>query len=210
MADDDVEISGGIRDKLIEKKQEWAREGRLLTGTTADPSRQRLPPGQRLVTDWPVLDLGAEPNVTPEKFRLDIDGAVEHRLSLRLDEFMALPQTETVSDIHCVTQWSRYDNHWKGVAARDITGGGAAEPRSQPRRFHVVRRIYDQYKIGAVRSARRIRGARMGGQATEPRPWRAGANAGARGCIYGNREMAAAHSVHHQRSSRVLGAARLP
>ena len=95
MADDDVEISGGIRDKLIEKKQEWAREGRLLTGTTADPSRQRLPPGQRLVRDWPVLDLGAEPNVTPEKFRLDIDGAVEHRLSLRLDEFMALPQTET-------------------------------------------------------------------------------------------------------------------
>ena len=93
MADDDVEISGRIRDKLIEKKQEWARDGRLLTGTTADPARDRLPPGQRLVQDWPVLDLGAEPNVTPEKFRLDIDGAVENRLSLRLDEFMALPQT---------------------------------------------------------------------------------------------------------------------
>ena len=42
--------------------------GRLLTGTTADPTRDRLPPGQRLVGDWPVLDLGAEPNVTGEKF----------------------------------------------------------------------------------------------------------------------------------------------
>src|SRR6202166_2916833 len=118
--DDDVTISGGIRDKLIEQKQQWARDGRLLTGHSADPTRERLPPGQRLVRDWPVLDLGAEPNVTAEKFRLDIDGAVAHRLSLRLDEFMALPQTESVCDIHCVTQWSRYDNHWKGVAARDI------------------------------------------------------------------------------------------
>src|SRR5258708_6368602 len=120
MADDGVTIAGQIRDKLIEKKQEWAREGRRRTGRTAAPARERVRPGQRLVRDWPVLDLGAEPDVTPEKFRLDIDGAVEHRLSLRLEEFMALPQTESVSDIHCVTQWSRYDNHWKGVAARDI------------------------------------------------------------------------------------------
>src|ERR1051326_3866437 len=120
MADDDVTITGGFREKLIEKKQEWARDGRLLTGTAADPARDRLPPGQRLVRDWPVLDLGAEPNVTPEKFRLDIDGAVENRLSLRLLDFMALPQTDSVSDIHCVTQWARYDNHWKGVSARAI------------------------------------------------------------------------------------------
>jgi DMSO/TMAO reductase YedYZ molybdopterin-dependent catalytic subunit len=67
------------RDKLIEAKQRWARDGRLLTGTVGDPERDRLPPGQRLVRDWPVLDLGAEPNVTPQKFRLDVDGAVENR-----------------------------------------------------------------------------------------------------------------------------------
>jgi len=132
---------GQIRDKLIEKKQEWARDGRLLTGTTADPARDRLPPGQRLVRDWPVLDLGAEPDVTPEKFRLDIDGAVENRLSLRLDEFMALPQTDSVSDIHCVTQWSRYDNHWRGVAARDIVE--AVRPNPEVR--HVVFTSFDGY-----------------------------------------------------------------
>ena len=38
MAEDDVEITGKIRDKLIERKQDWARDGRLLTGTTADPT----------------------------------------------------------------------------------------------------------------------------------------------------------------------------
>src|SRR6202012_2124697 len=117
---DDVEITGKIRDKLIGRKQDGAREGRLLTGTTADPEQDRLPPGQRLVKDWPVLDLGAQPNVTAEKFRLDVDGAVENRLSLRLEDFMALPQTESLSDMHCVTQWSRYDNHWKGVSAQAL------------------------------------------------------------------------------------------
>ena len=101
--DDETDITGQMRGKLVEAKQAWAREGRLLTGTTADPARERLPPGQRLVKDWPVLDLGAEPNVTPEKFRLDVDGVVENKLCLRLEEFMALPQTESVSDMHCVT-----------------------------------------------------------------------------------------------------------
>ena len=61
MAEDDVEIAGKVRDKLIERKQEWARDGRLLTNTTADPNKDRLPPGQRPVKDWPVLDLGANP-----------------------------------------------------------------------------------------------------------------------------------------------------
>src|SRR5215218_7850604 len=141
MADDDVPILGRIKDKLIEKKQNWAREGRLLTGTQGDPERDRLPPGQRLVRDWPVLDLGAQPNVTPEKFRLDVDGVVEHKLSLRLDEFMALPQSESVSDIHCVTQWSRYDNHWKGVSAQALL----AMVRPKPEAKHVIFHAYDGY-----------------------------------------------------------------
>ena len=88
MTEDD-EIPAGARGKLIERKQDWAREGRLLTGTSADPAIQRLPPGQRLVKDWPVLDLGIQPEVTPQKFRLDVDGAVLNPLSLSWDEFLA-------------------------------------------------------------------------------------------------------------------------
>ena len=63
MAEDDVALTGAIKDKLIEAKQGWARDGRLLTGRTGDPERDRLPPGQRRVKDWPVLDLGVEPDV---------------------------------------------------------------------------------------------------------------------------------------------------
>ena len=106
--------------KLLASKRQWARDGRLLTGTTSDPAQSRLPPGQRLVQDWPVLDLGAQPDIAPDRFRLDIDGAVRRPISLRLPEFMALPQQDSISDIHCVTQWSRYDNAWRGVAAATL------------------------------------------------------------------------------------------
>src|SRR6185312_98225 len=138
---DGITRSGRLKEKLIEAKQDWAREGRLLTGTTADPARDRLPPGQTLVKDWPVLDLGIQPNVPPEKFRLDLDGALENRIGLSLDDFMALPQAESVSDIHCVTQWSRYANRWKGVAARTLLD----LVRPMPEARHVVFHSHDGY-----------------------------------------------------------------
>lgn len=139
--DEHVPLSGRMAQKLIAAKQAWARDGRLLTGTTADPARDRLPPGLRLVRDWPVLDLGVQPDVTAQKFRLDIDGAVAHPLSLHLDEFMALPQEDRVSDIHCVTQWSRYDNRWTGVAARMLLA--MVQPKDEAR--HVIFHSYDGY-----------------------------------------------------------------
>lgn len=119
-SDDGIELTGEIRQKLIETKEGWARDGRLLTGETADPALDRLPPGQTLVKDWPVLDLGVQPEIPAQKFRLDLDGAVENRMSLNLDEFMALPMEQSISDMHCVTQWSRYDNRWTGVTARTL------------------------------------------------------------------------------------------
>ncbi len=141
MDDDDTLPAGHRRDKLIAAKEAWARQGRLLTGATADPARDRLPPGQTLVRDWPVLDLGAQPLVVAAKFRLDVDGAVRRPLSLRWDEYLGLPRTELVSDIHCVTQWSRYDNRWSGVAARTLLG--MVEPKEEAR--HVVFHAHDGY-----------------------------------------------------------------
>jgi len=131
-------MADAMNEKLIEAKKAWARDGRLMTGTMADPEQDRLPPGQRLVRDWPILDLGIEPDVSPQKFRLDLDGAVENRLSLNYDEYMALPFTESVSDMHCVTQWSRYDNHWKGVSARTILEMAKPQKEAKFVIFHAV------------------------------------------------------------------------
>lgn len=139
--DDDVPLTGKVRDKLVETKQGWAREGRLLTGSTADPVAERLPPGQRLVRDFPVLDLGVQPDVTPTNWRLRLEGLVMAPLRLTLDEFMALPQAEHVNDIHCVTQWSRYDNAWAGVAVATLLE--MARPKDEAR--FVAMTSYDGY-----------------------------------------------------------------
>ena len=106
--------------KLTRSKQRWASEGKFLTGHVARPEEERLPPGQHLVRDWPVLDLGKQPDISTERWRLEVDGMVEHPASLDWAGFMALPQTRLTSDIHCVTTWSRYDNDWQGVLTRDL------------------------------------------------------------------------------------------
>jgi len=106
--------------KLIRTKRSWARAGRFLTGTAARPETSRLPPGQHLVRDWPVLDLGVQPAVAEADWRLSAFGLVETPLVWDWAEFNALPQSRFTSDIHCVTTWSRYDNTWEGVATRDI------------------------------------------------------------------------------------------
>lgn len=117
MTDDDVPLLGRIKDKLVATKEKWAGEGRALTGAAGT---SRLPPGQRLVADWPVLDLGITPDITAADWSLKVDGAVEAPLSWTWAEFQAQPQTALVTDIHCVTTWSRYDNAWTGVSARHL------------------------------------------------------------------------------------------
>lgn len=109
-----------LRRKLVESKQRWAKEGRLLTGQAGDPATGRLPPGQKQVKDWPVLDLGNRPGVSQESWRLKIDGLVAHPFDWNWKEFQDQPQIVSVSDIHCVTAWSRFDNRWEGVSARHI------------------------------------------------------------------------------------------
>jgi DMSO/TMAO reductase YedYZ molybdopterin-dependent catalytic subunit len=138
---DDEKPAGRLKDKLIRSKQKWAAEGRLLTGRPDAEHRNRLPPGQREVKTWPVLDLGVQPDVKPENWRLQVLGLVENPVALTLPQFLALPQTELVSDIHCVTAWSRFDNRWRGVASRTLLE--LVKPKPEAR--HIVFHSYDGY-----------------------------------------------------------------
>jgi DMSO/TMAO reductase YedYZ molybdopterin-dependent catalytic subunit len=127
--------------KLTRTKERWAREGRFLTGKTSRPAEQRLPPGQHLTRDWPVLDLGVTPRISQKSWRLDVYGAVENRIFLDWAQFMAQPQSHFTSDIHCVTTWSRYDNQWVGLATRDLLE--ACQPRDDA--HYVVLQSRDGY-----------------------------------------------------------------
>ncbi|QOZ54286.1 sulfite oxidase-like oxidoreductase [Bradyrhizobium sp. CCBAU 53338] len=127
--------------KLTRTKERWAREGRFLTGKVTRPEDQRLPPGQHLTQDWPVLDLGVVPPVSRERWRLDVYGAIEKPVFWTFAEFIAQKQDRFTSDIHCVTTWSRYDNEWEGLATRELLA--ACQPRDDA--HFVVLHSYDGY-----------------------------------------------------------------
>jgi DMSO/TMAO reductase YedYZ molybdopterin-dependent catalytic subunit len=127
--------------KLTRSKERWAAEGRFLTGKVSRPESERLPPGQHLTKDWPTLDLGMTPQISRERWRLDVHGAVENTIFWDFSQFLAQKQAQVVSDIHCVTTWSRYDNRWEGLATRDLLM--ACRPRKEAR--FVVLYSYDGY-----------------------------------------------------------------
>jgi len=136
-----VEDRPGFRGKLVASKQAWARAGRLLTGIEADPATNRLPPGQRMVENWPVLDLGIQPDVPRDAWELTVGGLVETPVTWSFAALLAEPQIEDISDIHCVTSWSRYDNRWQGVSTRHLIG----VVRPKPEAAHVILHGYDGY-----------------------------------------------------------------
>jgi DMSO/TMAO reductase YedYZ molybdopterin-dependent catalytic subunit len=129
-----------MKDQYIAAKERWA----LKMAGKAKPtvrSTDRLPPGQRQVHNFPVLDLGVRPNVTLDQWELKIHGKVENPVTLKWPEFLALPQFNDTSDFHCVTTWSQFDMAWEGVAFFTI----ADLVKPKPEATHVFFKSYDGY-----------------------------------------------------------------
>ena len=82
--------------------------------------KNRVPPNQRLTEKWPVLHHGDVPRIDISKWTFRIFGLVEKERKLSYEEFLALPMVTVLSDVHCVTGWSRLDNTWEGVSTQVI------------------------------------------------------------------------------------------
>jgi len=70
-----------MKDAYIAAKERWARKMRAKQ-SPPHHSGNRLPPAQRLLHDFPVLDLGVQPEVTLAQWELRIHGLVEKPLPL--------------------------------------------------------------------------------------------------------------------------------
>jgi DMSO/TMAO reductase YedYZ molybdopterin-dependent catalytic subunit len=129
-----------MKDSYIAAKERWARK---MAGTAkpAVRSGDRLPPGQHLVTDFPVLDLGVHPEVNLDQWTLTLQGLVENPVTLNWAQFMDLPQFRDVSDFHCVTTWSQFDMVWQGVSF--FTLADLVKPK--PEASRVLFKGYDGY-----------------------------------------------------------------
>lgn len=96
----------------------------------------RLPPGQRVTLKFPVLHLGRVPAFDPATWHVTFYGAVAQPRRLTWSEFQTLPRRQLKIDLHCVTQWSKFDTLWEGVALRDLVGSGIIEPHADA--THVI------------------------------------------------------------------------
>lgn len=88
----------------------------------------RLPPGQHLTGDFPVLSAGPTPRVSTQSWAFTLKDGSRPIARWSWDEFNALPQTKLTRDIHCVTTWSKFDTSWEGVLVDDLLEAAGIEP----------------------------------------------------------------------------------
>src|SRR3546814_9116350 len=95
-----------------------------------DTTRSRVPPGQYVTSDFPVLTAGPTQHTSLDDWTLSMQVAGRPLAEWSWQEFEELPQTETVTDIHCVTKWSKFDTRWRGATFHELlrAAGLAAAP----------------------------------------------------------------------------------
>jgi DMSO/TMAO reductase YedYZ molybdopterin-dependent catalytic subunit len=105
---------------------------RGFTGRRPSPeTTDRIPPGQSLTEDFPVLSAGPTPRVRTEDWSFTLKEGPKPLIKWNWDEFNKLPQTRMTRDIHCVTAWSKLDTAWQGVLIDDIFAEAGLEPPTE-------------------------------------------------------------------------------
>jgi DMSO/TMAO reductase YedYZ molybdopterin-dependent catalytic subunit len=90
---------------------------------------KRVPPGQHVVGDFPVLSAGPTPSTSLDAWTFALQEGGSLLAKWTWAEFEALPQTTVEVDIHCVTTWSKLDTEWQGVTIDTLLeAAGLAEP----------------------------------------------------------------------------------
>src|SRR5256886_12487358 len=85
--------------------------------------RDRVPPGQYVPDDFPVLSAGPTPHTPLDQWDFTIDGEVDERRRWTWDELRALPSETITVDISCVTKWTKLDTVWEGVSVDTLLDG---------------------------------------------------------------------------------------
>jgi DMSO/TMAO reductase YedYZ molybdopterin-dependent catalytic subunit len=96
-----------------------------------NPDPARVPPGQFVTQQWPVLHFGQIPKVDLQTWKFSIWGEVENPISWTWGEFQSLPRAARRNDVHCVTHWTRLDNEWEGVPVREVLRLARPKPEAR-------------------------------------------------------------------------------
>ena len=99
---------------------------RTPEGTQAN----RVPPGQYVTNDFPVLSAGPTPRIDLNKWTFTLEGLVRTPVKFSWQEFLQLPSREYLVDIHCVTKWTKLDTKWRGVAVDTLLEQVELDPKA--------------------------------------------------------------------------------
>jgi DMSO/TMAO reductase YedYZ molybdopterin-dependent catalytic subunit len=116
-------------------------DARDVTDLYQEFGDDRLPPGQRETSRFPVLSKGSTPAANLDEWRFEVWGAVEEPLTLTFEAFRDLPHGTQRQDFHCVTGWSRFDCEWTGVTFPTL----ARHARVRDNVTHVLFHALDGY-----------------------------------------------------------------
>ena len=95
-----------------------------------DGPPERVPPGQYVTHDFPVLSAGPTPRIPLERWSFEINGLVRQPVHWSWAEFMRLPSQQFIVDIHCVTKWSKLDTQWEGVSVDTLLESVEVDPNA--------------------------------------------------------------------------------
>jgi DMSO/TMAO reductase YedYZ molybdopterin-dependent catalytic subunit len=107
------------------------KNAKLKDNLGAGADRQRVPPGQWITREWPVLHYGGVPRTNLAAWDLHIFGLVEKEVRFTYDQLMALPKITVTADIHCVTHWTLLDSTWEGVAFKELLNHVKPKPEAR-------------------------------------------------------------------------------
>ena len=96
---------------------------RGFRGRRQDVPPGRVPPGQYVTSDFPVLSAGPTPHTPLDRWSFTIVGEIDEPRRWTWEQFRALPAEEVTRDIHCVTKWSKLDTMWRGVSIDTLLEG---------------------------------------------------------------------------------------
>ncbi len=90
--------------------------GRRGSTDGAGDVASRVPPGQYLTRDFPVLTAGPTPRITLDRWSFSVEGLVKEPVEWSWEAFQSLPARDWTVDISCVTKWTKLDMRWRGVS----------------------------------------------------------------------------------------------
>lgn len=136
---------------MVDEKKVKAKDALLKhfkkKGKSEKSLDERVPPGQKLTTGFPVLDLGVQPEMDMNSWKLEIVGLVEKPLQLSLEDLKKLGSQKAVEDFHCVTTWSKLDVNWTGIPMKKILM--LAKPKKEWK--HLIQYGKDGYSTNVPR-----------------------------------------------------------